>query len=314
MTILSHQVHLHPDDFGRTGCCSPRTAIQVPPRLVASAEGIHCTTTDGRRRSTGSPGCGAATRATAQADHGGDREAGRHARLLAPFHSGTAGVRAREPHRRAHARHARPRLLLQLGLRGNGDGTQDRRCLPARERRRRTQRLSAVSAATMASASAASVGGMVANRRCSGRCSPAWTTCRTRTTLRDAFTRGLPEHGAHLADELERLVALHDAFTIAAVIVEPMAGSTGALLRPKGYLKRWREITRSTHPAHLRRGDHGVRAGWEARSPPHLDVRARHDDFRQAYLGPCRWAAWRAPRNPRRLHGRPPGAIELFHG
>jgi beta-alanine--pyruvate transaminase len=58
-----------------------------------------------------------------------------------------------------------------------------------------------------------------------------------------AFSRGQPEWGAHLADELERIVALHDASTIAAVIVEPVAGSTGCLAPPKGYLKRLREIT-----------------------------------------------------------------------
>jgi beta-alanine--pyruvate transaminase len=57
-----------------------------------------------------------------------------------------------------------------------------------------------------------------------------------------AFSKGEPEWGAHLADELERLVALHDASTIAAVIVEPMAGSTGVLPAPKGYLKRLRAI------------------------------------------------------------------------
>src|SRR5213078_4223956 len=54
---------------------------------------------------------------------------------------------------------------------------------------------------------------------------------------------GEPEWGAHLADELTRLVNLHDASTIAAVIVEPVAGSTGILPPPKGYLKRLREIT-----------------------------------------------------------------------
>lgn len=57
-----------------------------------------------------------------------------------------------------------------------------------------------------------------------------------------AFSRGEPEWGGHLADELDRLVALHDASTIACVIVEPMAGSTGVLPPPKGYLKRLREI------------------------------------------------------------------------
>jgi beta-alanine--pyruvate transaminase len=58
-----------------------------------------------------------------------------------------------------------------------------------------------------------------------------------------AFTCGQPEQGADMADELERLVALHGAETIAAVIVEPMAGSTGVLVPPKGYLQRLREIT-----------------------------------------------------------------------
>lgn len=58
----------------------------------------------------------------------------------------------------------------------------------------------------------------------------------------NAYTRGQPEHGANLADELERIVALHDASNIAAVIVEPVAGSTGVLIPPKGYLKRLREL------------------------------------------------------------------------
>jgi beta-alanine--pyruvate transaminase len=60
---------------------------------------------------------------------------------------------------------------------------------------------------------------------------------------KQAFSKGEPEWGAELADELERLVNLHGANTIAAVIVEPMAGSTGVLPTPKGYLKRLREIT-----------------------------------------------------------------------
>ena len=58
----------------------------------------------------------------------------------------------------------------------------------------------------------------------------------------NAYSRGLPQWGAHLANELERLIALHDASTIAAVIVEPIAGSAGVILPPIGYLKRLREI------------------------------------------------------------------------
>jgi beta-alanine--pyruvate transaminase len=58
----------------------------------------------------------------------------------------------------------------------------------------------------------------------------------------NAFSRGLPAWGAHLANELERLIGLHDASTIAAVIVEPISGSAGVVLPPVGYLKRLREI------------------------------------------------------------------------
>ena len=57
-----------------------------------------------------------------------------------------------------------------------------------------------------------------------------------------AFSRGQPEWGAHLADELEKIIALHDASTIAAVIVEPMQGSAGVIVPPVGYLQRLREI------------------------------------------------------------------------
>ncbi|RZK81554.1 MAG: aminotransferase class III-fold pyridoxal phosphate-dependent enzyme, partial [Methylobacterium sp.] len=64
----------------------------------------------------------------------------------------------------------------------------------------------------------------------------------THDPARNAFTKGQPEHGAELADDLERLVALHGAETIAACIVEPVAGSTGVLVPPKGYLERLRAI------------------------------------------------------------------------
>jgi beta-alanine--pyruvate transaminase len=64
----------------------------------------------------------------------------------------------------------------------------------------------------------------------------------THDLAHNAFTRGQPDWGAHFADDLTRLIALHDASTIAAVIVEPMAGSTGVLVPPKGYLERLREI------------------------------------------------------------------------
>jgi beta-alanine--pyruvate transaminase len=89
-----------------------------------------------------------------------------------------------------------------------------------------------------------SVGGMVANRKAwPGAMIPGVDHLQhTHDIKRNAFTRGLPAHGAELADDLERLVALHDASTIAAVIVEPIAGSTGVVLPPQGYLQRLRQI------------------------------------------------------------------------
>jgi beta-alanine--pyruvate transaminase len=88
-----------------------------------------------------------------------------------------------------------------------------------------------------------SVGGMVNNRKFFGTLLPGVDHLRhTHDLEHNAFTRGQPEWGAHLADDLERMVALHDASTIAAVIVEPVAGSAGVLLPPKGYLQRLRSI------------------------------------------------------------------------
>src|ERR1700758_5077431 len=89
-----------------------------------------------------------------------------------------------------------------------------------------------------------SVGGIVANRKLFGTLLAGVDHLpHTYDREKQAFTKGEPEWGAHLADELTRLVNLHGASTIAAVIVEPMAGSTGVLPPPKGYLKRLREIT-----------------------------------------------------------------------
>ncbi|MDD9730737.1 aspartate aminotransferase family protein [Mameliella sp. AT18] len=88
-----------------------------------------------------------------------------------------------------------------------------------------------------------SVGGIVNNRKVFGSLLAGVDHLPHTHIPENSMSRGQPEHGAHLADELERIVALHGAETIAAVIVEPMAGSTGVLLPPKGYLQRLREIT-----------------------------------------------------------------------
>ena len=89
-----------------------------------------------------------------------------------------------------------------------------------------------------------SVGGIVNNRRHFGTLLAGVDHMPHTHLPENVFTKGQPEHGANLADELERIVALHGAETIAAVIVEPMAGSTGVLMPPKGYLQRLRDITR----------------------------------------------------------------------
>ena len=88
-----------------------------------------------------------------------------------------------------------------------------------------------------------SVGGMVGNRKSFGAMVSGVDHIRhTHDLARNAFSVGQPAHGADLADDIERLVALHDASTIAAVIVEPVAGSTGVLVPPQGYLERLREL------------------------------------------------------------------------
>ena len=89
-----------------------------------------------------------------------------------------------------------------------------------------------------------SVGGLVNNRRMFGSMLVGVDHLRHTLLPENAFTQGIPETGAELADDLERLIALHGAETIAAVIVEPVADSAGVVLPPVGYLQRLRDITR----------------------------------------------------------------------
>lgn len=88
-----------------------------------------------------------------------------------------------------------------------------------------------------------SVGGIPYNRAAFGQLLPNVDHLpHTHDMKRNAYSRGMPEHGVEFADELERIVYLHDKMNVAAVIVEPVAGSTGVLPPPKGYLKRLREL------------------------------------------------------------------------
>ncbi|GAB7522547.1 omega-aminotransferase AptA [Paraburkholderia sp. 2C] len=164
-----------------------------------------------------------------------------------------------------------------------------------------------------------SVGGIPANRKAySGAVMPAVDFLPHTLNIKEAaFSKGQPKWGAHLADELERLVTLHDASTIAAVIVEPVAGSTGVLIPPQGYLERLREIC-DKHGILLIFDE--VITGWGRlgtpfaaqyfKVTPDLLTMAKGTNNAAAPLG--------AVAASRRIHdaiinGTPAG-IELFHG
>ena len=115
-----------------------------------------------------------------------------------------------------------------------------------------------------------SVGGMVANRKQFGNMLTGVDHLPTTyDRSKQAFSSGEPEWGAHLADELTRLINLHDASTIAAVIVEPVAGSTGCLRAAQGLSREAaRDHRPARHPADLRRGHHRLRPPRPLPSPP----------------------------------------------
>ncbi|MDZ7643174.1 MAG: aspartate aminotransferase family protein [Woeseiaceae bacterium] len=216
------------------------------PRLITGAEGMYCQTQDGRRLLDAVAGlwcCNAghchpkiveAIRAQAekldyamafQLGHPGVFELANRLTSLAPegmdyaffVNSGSEAVDT-----------ALKMALAYHRLRGEGARTR----LIGRERGYHGVGFGGIS-----------VGGISPNRKMFGAMLPGVDHLpHTHDLEHNAFSRGLPQWGAHLADDLERIVALHDASTIAAVIVEPIAGSAGVLLPPEGYLQRIREI------------------------------------------------------------------------
>jgi len=249
MTILSDQLRLAPADL--EAYWMPFTAnrqFKAKPRMMAKAEGMYYTTDDGRRILDGFAGlwcCNAghgrkpiveaiqkqaATMDYApafQMSHPLAFELANRIVELAPgkldhvfyCNSGSEAVdsalKIAIAWHRARGEGARIRLIgRERGYHGVGFG-------------------------------GISVGGIVSNRKMFGTMLAGVDHLpHTHFPEKNAFSRGQPEYGAHAADELESLVTLHDASTIAAVIVEPMAGSTGVLIPPKGYLQRLREITK----------------------------------------------------------------------
>ena len=217
------------------------------PRLIEAASGVHCTTVDGRTLLDGAAGMwccnaghchpkivAAVQEQVAKLDYAMAFQLGHPSvfelaeRLTAAAPQGfdyaffvNSGSEA-----------ADTALKIALGYhRARGEGARVR--LIGRERGYHGVGLGGMS-----------VGGISPNRKTfAGALLPAVDHLpHTHDLQRNAFSRGQPEHGAERADALEHLVALHDASNIAAVIVEPVAGSAGVLLPPKGYLERLREI------------------------------------------------------------------------
>lgn len=223
--------------------------FKAAPRLLVAAQGMHYTSDDGRRVLDGTAGLwcvnaghgrqgitDAVARQLATLDYAPSFQMGHPLafdfaeRLAAIAPGGPAAGLDRVFFTNSGSESVDTALKIALAYqRAIGQGTRTR--LIGRERGYHGVGFGGIS-----------VGGLVNNRRVFPLLPGADHLRHTHDPARNAFTRGQPAHGAELADDLERLVALHGAETIAAVIVEPVAGSTGVLLPPKGYLERLRAL------------------------------------------------------------------------
>jgi beta-alanine--pyruvate transaminase len=219
--------------------------FKAKPRLMASADGMYYRSTDGRKILDGTAGlwcvnAGHGRREIAEAvqqqlvtldyapafqmGHPAIFEAASRIAALLPgdldhVFFGNSGSEAVE-------------TALKIALayhRARGDGARTR--LIGRERGYHGVGFGGIS-----------VGGIAGNRKLYAGIPGVDHLPHTFNLGKQAFSHGQPDWGAELADELERIAALHDPSTIAAVIVEPMAGSTGVLVPPKGYLERLKAI------------------------------------------------------------------------
>jgi beta-alanine--pyruvate transaminase len=249
MTVLSDQLHLHPDQLG--AYWMPFTAnrhFKSAPRLLASADGMYYKTDRGETVLDGFAGlwcCNA----------GHNRKP-----IVEAIQKQAATLDFCPPFQMAHPlgfelanrlTEIAPSNMKHVFFTNSGSEAVDTALKIAiawqriRGEGARTRLIGRERGYHGVGFGGIAVGGMVANRKMFGPLLAGVDHLpHTHNLEHNAFSQGLPEWGAHLADELERLVALHDASTIAAVIVEPMAGSTGVLFPPKGYLQRLREITR----------------------------------------------------------------------
>jgi beta-alanine--pyruvate transaminase len=247
MSVVAPREALKPNDLASYWMpFTPNRAFKQAPRMLAGAKDMHYVTTDGRRILDGSAGlwcCNAGhnrdpivkaiQRQAAELDyapafqfsHSQAFELASRVAALAPGDLGrvffaNSGSEAVDT--------ALKIALAYHNIRGEGARTR----LIGRERGYHGVGFGGTA-----------VGGIVNNRKFFGNLVAGVDHLpSTYNREKQAFTKGEPEWGAHLASELDRIVALHDASTIAAVIVEPMAGSTGVLPPPKGYLQRLRAI------------------------------------------------------------------------
>ena len=221
-------------------------SFKADPRLIVGAEGVHYIARDGRRILDASAGLWCVNAGHCRkTDRRGGAAAGGDDGLRPHLPDGASGrLRAGIPHHADHAAGHGFGVLRQFRLGGRGYRPQIAIAWHrARGEGHRTRLIGRERGYHGVGFGGTSVGGIKNNRKAFGMLLPGVDHLPHTLDLDgNAFSRGEPEHGLHLADRLERIVDLHDASTIAAVIVEPVAGSIGVYPPPKGYLKRLREI------------------------------------------------------------------------
>ena len=242
-------VHQKPNTLQLDSFWMPFTAnrqFKAAPRMFASAEGMHYTTVDGRKVIDGSAGLWCVN-----AGHGRPEIADAvHRQLLeldyAPSFQMGHPIAFDFAERLAAIA---PQGLDRVFFTNSGSESADTALKIALAYQRaagqptRTRLIGRERGYHGVGFGGMSVGGIVNNRRAFAAHLPGVDhIVHTHDLARNAFSKQLPPHGAELADDLERLVALHGAETIAAVIVEPVAGSTGVLAPPQGYLQRLRQL------------------------------------------------------------------------
>src|SRR5258705_8246979 len=317
-------LHQKPNTLQTDSFWMPFTAnrqFKKAPRLFASAEGMHYTTVDGRKVIDGSAGlwcvnaghgrrqiASAVERSLTNLDFAPSFNMGHP--LAFDFAERLAEIAPKGIDRifftNSGSESVDTALKIALAYqRGIGQGTRTR--LIGRGRGYHGVGLGGMS-----------VGGMVANRRAFATHLPGVDHIRhTHDLARNAFAKDQPDHGAELADDLERMVALHGADTIAAVIVEPVPGSTAVLPPPKGYLKRLREI--SEKHGILLIFDEVITGFGRLGAPFAADYFGVTPDLMTMAKGitngtvPC-GAVFASRKIHDALMNGPEGMIELFHG